>query len=1347
MSGARAAALALAVSLAAIGQAVWPAAAATAGQAQPQQQEPLTASLVELSQSVGPRAPLRFRVVLANHGPVPLDHLSVQATAGDPIRSRSAFQDALRNPQGAGAGRSLQTVPVTGVTLLPGRQQLVDSPPIPVPDLAGEGAAGAVVPLLLRARGQGPAGLLDATVPTFVVYLRDRVANPLHAALLVPLHERSHRDSTGGIYTDSGLAAQLSSTQPLGAMLAALAQPGATWPTLMVDPLLAEEISGMGASWTHRVGGGGTTTVPAGSIKSRAAQHGLTLLDNAVGQDSAGAFPYADADLPAMVSAGLDLAALDAILAGRQRFTKAFSKDPDLSVAWPVDGAIDAATLRTLARTSTESVVLDSSRFNPPGDNTVTPSATVGLGAGAGQLGRALVPDPVLAGALVDQRVKADPVAWAQRVVAETALIWLERPGGSDGTPRGILLAPTQHAWRPPPAFFRSLLRGLSLAPWLRLQHAAELAREVPQGPDTRPRELRPFTQADVAKGLPDGFLRNAAQTRSRLTSFTRVVGPDYRDIETYDRNLLLAESSDWQGNLHVGRRTAFVQSVNNGIRSVYRQVNVSKGHFTLPATQGQIPIHVSNGSDQPLTMVVRISSPKLVQPPGSQSLSPPFTVAPHAGKQQDVVVSTRTPGTFPVEVEVLTPDGAFTISQTEIVLTSTAFSRFGLFLTGGAAGFLLLWWSRRLRRPGRRPGRRRRGGSDDDPDDDGPPEGGWPGGGADGGGSARGPRAPGAGAPSGPAAVALSPPRDPPLSARLGAPPGQAVDPPSEGAESTAVDVPGGRVPAGRDGPEGDDGAEEPGLVRSTAVMAAGTLLSRVTGLLRVYVLVTTLGVAESRLNDTYNVANYTPNIIYELVLGGILSSIFVPLFVEVRRTRGREAAWHVARSVMTVTIVVLGLISVATVLAAPWIIRLYVHGGSPAEQAQAQLVGGQLLAMFMPQIVFYGVGSVMTGLLNANRRFGVPMFAPVLNNLVVVGVGIAFAMIAGRTVPQLDQVTTGEKLLLGLGTTAGVVAMTMIQWPFLRRLGFRYRPVWDLRDPTMRKMAGLSAFTIGYVVTTQLGYWIVPVLAYRVAGGPTAYNTAFIFFQLPHGVFAVSVMTALLPQMSEHAIAKDWESFRASVSRGVRLTTVVLLPAAVGYFVLAGPIVQLLLVHGVVKQGSTSQDLLTRTLMVFVIGLLPFSAFQLLQRAFYALQDTRTVFNLNVVAVAANVAVGVALFSFLPTPWKVPGLAAGRAANYVVGSVLMLGALRRRIGRLDGRRMLAAVSRMALASLVMGVIAAAVAAAVADRLGSGVVANLLAVTGAIVAGVAAYLLAARALRIEELRLLLGIVGRRRAG
>jgi murein biosynthesis integral membrane protein MurJ len=1361
--GRHAAALALAVALAAVGQALWPAGAARAAQAQPQ--EPLTTSLVELSQWVGPANPLRFRLSLANRGSAAVDHLRIEVSAGDPIRSRSAFQEALSNPGAVAAGRPVQTVPLPGVSVQPGSKYLVNSPAIPVPDLAGGDAVGAVVPLRLRARGLGQGNGVEATIPTFLVYLRQGPANPIRGALLVPLHERSHRDSSGSVYTDSALATQLGLNQPLGAMLTTLARPDARWTTLMVDPLLAEEISGMGASWTHRTSGGGTTTVEAGSIKSRAAQRGLALLDEAVSHNRAAVFPYADADLPALVGAGLDLAAIEAILSGRLRFSDRFKQDPDPSLAWPVEGAIDAATLRTLARTSADSVVLDASRFSPPADDTVTPSATVDLGPGAGSLAHALVPDPVLAAALVDQRVKADPVAWAQRVLAETALIWLERPGDSSAR-RGILLAPTQHTWRPPPPFFRSLVRGLSLAPWLLPEHATDLVRDAPQWPDKRPRGLLPSTPADAAQGLPESFLHGAALARSRLTSFTRVVGPDYKDIDTYDRNLLVAESSDWRGSDHRIRRAAFVQSVNNGIQSVYRQVVLTKAHFTLSAPQGPIGIRVLNRSDQPLTMALRLSSPKLVLPPGNQAVSAPFTVAPRSGKIQDMEVVTRTPGTYPVEVEVLTPDGAFTVARTEIVLTSTAFGRFGLLLTGGAAGFLLLWWSRRLGRRGGRPGRRRRA-----PGGDGGPDGGEPSGAGAGPGAGPGGGAPGEGGPA-PGGLAPEP-----------AAPGSVEPPGGEAAGALSSSTPGGeasevarsRALAGLrsdEGAPGDRGAtreasassggghrsdsinpghrsvstEEPGLVRSTAVMAAGTLLSRVTGLLRVYVLVTTLGVAESRLNDTYNVANYTPNIIYELVLGGILSSIFVPLFVEVRRVRGKEDAWHVARSVMTVTIVVLGLISAVGALAAPWIIQLYVRGGNPAEQAQAQLVGGQLLAMFMPQIVFYGVGAVMTGLLNANRRFGVPMFAPVLNNLVVIAVGVTFHLIVGRNVPQLDQVTTGEKLLLGLGTTAGVVAMTMVQWPFLRRLGFRYRPVWDLRDPTIRKMAGLSAYTIGYVVTTQLGYWIVPVLAYRVPGGPTAYNTAFIFFQLPHGVFAVSVMTALLPAMSEHAIARDWAAFRASVSRGVRLTTVVLLPAAVGYFVLAGPIVQLLLVHGVVKQGSASQDLLTRTLMVFVIGLLPFSAFQLLQRAFYALQDTRSVFTINLVAVAANVAVGVALFAALPTPWKVPGLAAGRAANYVLGSVLLLGALRRRIGRLDGRRMLASVSRMAVASAVMGAIAAVVAAGVSGRLGSGVVADLLAVSCAILAGVVSYLLVARLLGIEELQMLLGILRRRRA-
>jgi putative peptidoglycan lipid II flippase len=539
-------------------------------------------------------------------------------------------------------------------------------------------------------------------------------------------------------------------------------------------------------------------------------------------------------------------------------------------------------------------------------------------------------------------------------------------------------------------------------------------------------------------------------------------------------------------------------------------------------------------------------------------------------------------------------------------------------------------------------------------------------------------------------------------------------------------------------------DQPEEPSLARSTAVMAVGTLLSRVTGLLRVTVLVGTLGVSEQRLADVYNVANTTPNIIYELVLGGILSSIFVPVFVEVRRVRGFRQARFVANAVMTMAFVTLSLLAIATVLAAPWIIRLYIHSGSPVERAEAQRVGGQLLAMFMPQIVFYGVGSVMTGLLNANRRFGVPMYAPILNNLVVVAVGLTFHAMVGGQVPELGDLTTGEKLLLGLGTTLGVVAMTMAQWPFLRRIGFRYTFVWNLRDPAIRKMARLSAFTVGYVITNQLGYLVIPILAYLVQGGYTAYATSFTFFQLPHGVFAVSVMTALLPPLSEQAVAKNWEAFRATLSRGLRLTAAVLLPATIGYLVLAGPIVRVLMAHGVVSPNSNSTMLLTRTMVMFVLGLLPFSTFQLALRAFYALQNTRTTFLVNLISTSANVVANLLLFWLLPRAWKVPGLALGQTIAYSIGAVLLLSRLSPRVGGLDFRPILRVASRMLLASLIMGVVAAAVAATVKAGVGIGTLGDLVTVVAGVTTGLATYLVAARLLHIEEIGIALDMVRRR---
>jgi putative peptidoglycan lipid II flippase len=361
-----------------------------------------------------------------------------------------------------------------------------------------------------------------------------------------------------------------------------------------------------------------------------------------------------------------------------------------------------------------------------------------------------------------------------------------------------------------------------------------------------------------------------------------------------------------------------------------------------------------------------------------------------------------------------------------------------------------------------------------------------------------------------------------------------------------------------------------------------------------------------------------------------------------------------------------------------------------------------------------------------------------------VVVAVGLTFHFLVGQQVPQVGEVTTGQKLLLGLGTTAGVAAMTLVQWPFLRRIGFRFHFVWNWRDQAIRKMATLSAFTVGYVITNQLGYLLVPVLAYGVQGGYTAYSTAFIFFQLPHGVFAVSVMTALLPPLSEHAVAADWDAFRSTLARGIRLTAAVLLPAALGYLALAGPIVRLLLEHGVVTGAST--ELLTRVLVVFVLGLVPFSTFQLLLRAFYALQDTRTVFLVNLVSVGVNVVVDLLLFNLLPERWKIPGLALGHATSYTVGSVLLFAYLSRRVGGLEGGRILRSLGRMLVAGVAMAVIAALLGRAAGGLLEPGFLRDLVTVMVGVVAGLVSYLLLGRLLRIQELGLLLEVVRRQRS-
>jgi putative peptidoglycan lipid II flippase len=527
--------------------------------------------------------------------------------------------------------------------------------------------------------------------------------------------------------------------------------------------------------------------------------------------------------------------------------------------------------------------------------------------------------------------------------------------------------------------------------------------------------------------------------------------------------------------------------------------------------------------------------------------------------------------------------------------------------------------------------------------------------------------------------------------------------------------------------------------LARATVVMTVGTVLSRVTGLLRLVAIAAALGVVESgRLADTYNIGNTAPNILYELVLGGVLTSVFVPVFVELLEKEGRERAWQVASAIINLSLVVLVALATLGVVAAPLIAKFYAARLEGAEAARQVEVLTFLLRLFVPQIVFYGLTALTAGLLNAHKRFGAPMYTPVLNNLAVICVFIAFHQAYGE-IENLAAVTKEQLLVIGLGTTAGVALMALAQIPFLRGLG-RYRATLSPDHDTIKKLLRLSVFVIGYVITNQIGYLIVQWLANEQTGGYTAYVSAFTFFMLPHGLFAVSVITALLPGMSADATNERWAEFRERLSTGIRSTVLLVLPAAVGYLVLAEPVVRFLLEHGVMTARST--ELVAGVLRFFVLGLVPFSLFQLMLRAFYALQDTKTPFKINVLAVAFTTALNVPLFMWM----GVKGLALGHALGYLLGVLLQAGLLRTRIGGLDGARVLTSIGKIGVAAAVMGGLVWFVWLGIErtwepdSLLGQG-----LGLAGPVVVGVVSFLGLAVALRVEELAFLRNIVSRRR--
>ncbi len=528
-----------------------------------------------------------------------------------------------------------------------------------------------------------------------------------------------------------------------------------------------------------------------------------------------------------------------------------------------------------------------------------------------------------------------------------------------------------------------------------------------------------------------------------------------------------------------------------------------------------------------------------------------------------------------------------------------------------------------------------------------------------------------------------------------------------------------------------------EPGtssLARSTALMTLGTVLSRVTGVLRLAVLAGVLGIAESRLPDAYNLANTVPNILYELLLGAVVASLFVPLFVEILEKEERDKAWEVFSAIINVSLLAITAIAVVGVLLSPLIAEFYAARLGGDEVAAQERVLTVFLRLFIPQIILYGMYFIFSGLLNADKTFVLPMFTPIVNNFVAIGVFVAFGILYGTV--GLENITTSQLLLLGIGTTASVAPGALLLLPAVRKLG-HYRLTLKLDHPSVRKLARLSVYAIGYVAANQIGYIVIQWLANEDRGAYTAYLAAFTFFLLPIGLFTWSLTTALVPSMSEEAVRGNDEGFRDRVETGIGATIFLLLPCAVGYIVLGEPIADALLRHGIVTGASI--DLVVGVLDLLSLGLVQFGIFLLLVRAFYARQDTKTPFWVNAVVIAVNTAINIPMFAAI----GVEGLAAGHAVAYTIGSAILLVLLGRSIGWVGGRS-LQTLFRCAIAAGATGAVAWAIHRGLTEVMGGADIGRLAALSVAVAVGAGVYLFIASALRVKELDYVREVLGRR---
>ncbi|MGW0870788.1 murein biosynthesis integral membrane protein MurJ [Streptomyces sp. NPDC002740] len=570
-----------------------------------------------------------------------------------------------------------------------------------------------------------------------------------------------------------------------------------------------------------------------------------------------------------------------------------------------------------------------------------------------------------------------------------------------------------------------------------------------------------------------------------------------------------------------------------------------------------------------------------------------------------------------------------------------------------------------------------------------------------------------------------------------------QAPVPASSAADQTMNLTATPAAPPAAAAPAAKKGGRAGGLLKSSAVMAAGTMVSRLTGFVRSALIVSALGVG--LLGDTFQVAYQLPTMIYILTVGGGLNSVFVPQLVRAMK-EDEDGGEAYANRLLTLVMVALGLLTVAAVAAAPVLIRLL--SDSVASDPAANEVGITFVRYFLPSIFFMGVHVVMGQILNARGKFGAMMWTPVLNNIVIIVTLGMFIWVYGTAADSGMKVTTippeGERLL-GIGVLLGLVVQALAMIPYLRETGFRMRLRFDWKGHGLGKAATLAKWTVLFVLANQAGALVVTQLSTSAGKdspvdgtGFSAYANAQLIWGLPQAIITVSLMAALLPRISRSAAEGDAGAVRDDISQGLRTTAVAIVPIAFGFLALGIPMCTL--IFG--SSGTSEATNMGFMLMAFGLGLIPYSVQYVVLRAFYAYEDTRTPFYNTVIVAAVNASASAICYFVLPARWAVVGMAASYGLAYAIGVGVAWNRLRKRLGGdLDGSHVLRTYARLCIASVPAALISGAACYGVGHGLGQGVLGSFAALLAGGVLLFGIFFVAARRMRIEELNSLVGMV------